>query len=379
MKELGIYVHIPFCKQKCSYCDFLSFASKEKWIKEYITCLQKEIQHILLKEKQVTTIYIGGGTPSYLSVEEIKPILKELKEKIKVKNDDSIEWSIEVNPGTVSKEKLELYKKMGINRLSIGLQETDDKLLEKIGRIHTYEDFEKTYQLASRIGFSNINVDLIIGIPGQTIEHVKESLRKITELKKIKHISIYSLIVEENTKMQEMVERGKWGLPSEEEEREMYWYAKRELEKQGFVHYEISNFAKPGYQSKHNENCWKQKEYIGVGLGAHSYQNQMRYSNTNHMEEYIRKLEKNDFSITQVHEIQTKEDKEKEYMLLGLRRLEGISIQKFKQKFASNPLYLFRRELDKLTKEGLLEVTLNHILLTDKGLDLANLVWEEFV
>lgn len=379
MKEIGIYLHIPFCKQKCAYCDFLSFAGKENKMTEYIECLQKEIEHVDIKGKKVTTIYIGGGTPSYLNLSLTEKLLFTIKKHFNPESKTDIEWTIEINPGTITKEKLELYKKVGINRLSIGLQETDNKLLQEIGRIHTYQDFKKAYQLAEEANFQNINVDLMIGLPEQTIANIEKSLDSLFTLNNVKHISLYSLIVEEGTLMEKKIQKGELILPSEELEREMYWKAKKELEKNGFYHYEISNFAKPGYEAKHNLNCWKQKEYIGLGLGAHSYFHNMRYSNTPDLKEYIEKIQHQDFNITEVHEIQIKEDQEKEFMLLGLRMLDGVSIQNFKSKFVENPLYLFRKELKKLTEEELIEITGDHIRLTDKGLDLANLVWEEFV
>lgn len=371
MKKIGLYVHIPFCAKKCDYCDFISYCEKNDKIEEYIKVLKQEINSELEKvsEYGVATIYIGGGTPSYIDSKYILEILELIKSKIDLKN---TEITIEVNPGTVTEEKLLDYKKAGINRLSIGLQETNNELLKQIGRIHTYEEFLETYNLAINTGFENINVDLMIGLPSQSIKNIKESLNKVISLNP-EHISVYSLILEEETKLYKKYENNEIELPDEELERNMYWYVKNTLENNGYNHYEISNFSKKGYESKHNMNCWEQKEYIGFGLNAHSYVDGIRYSNTENLEQYIEDSNKI------IHEKQTIEDMKKEYMLLGLRKIEGVSIQKFEEKFVENPIFLFRNELNKLVEQELLEVDGDIIKLTNKGLDLANIVWEEFV
>lgn len=385
-KELGIYIHIPFCKQKCYYCDFVSFSNKEGYIEKYVETVKREIDSYDLSKYNITTIYIGGGTPSRIPSEKIQEILEKIKQKIS-KNQtrwEDIEITIELNPGTVDEEKIKKYKEIGINRLSIGLQSTNNKLLKEIGRIHTFEDFKKTYNLVKKVGFENINVDLMIGLPNQTISDVKESLNEIIKLNPT-HVSVYSLIVEENTKMEQLINSKELQLPDEELERQMYWYVKNILELNGYNHYEISNFAKKGKESKHNLNCWEQKEYIGLGLAAYSYLNGVRYGNTSNIEEYINvqdffnRSELEESGIRIVDEVQSLEDKRKEYMLLGLRKIEGVSIQKFKEKFVENPIFLFRKELEKLVNEELIAIDGDCIRLTNKGLDLANIVWEEFV
>ena len=385
-KELGIYIHIPFCKQKCYYCDFVSFSNKEGYIEKYVETVKREIDSYDLSNYNITTIYIGGGTPSRIPSEKIQEILEKIRQKIS-KNQtkwENIEITIELNPGTVDEEKIKKYKEIGINRLSIGLQSTNNKLLKKIGRIHTFEDFKDTYDTVKKVGFENINVDLMIGLPNQTISDVKDSLNEIIKLNPT-HVSVYSLIVEENTKMEQLINNKELQLPDEELERQMYWYVKNTLELNGYNHYEISNFAKEGKESRHNLNCWEQKEYIGLGLAAYSYLNGVRYGNTSNIEEYINvqdffnrsELEESDIRI--VDEVQSLEDKRKEYMLLGLRKIEGVSIQKFKEKFVENPIFLFRKELEKLVNEELIAIDGDCIRLTNKGLDLANIVWEEFV
>ncbi len=373
-KEMGIYIHIPFCKQKCYYCDFTSFCGKDNLIEKYVEALKKEIELENIKSK-ITTVYIGGGTPSYIDSKYIKQIINKVKEK---NISSSAEITIEVNPGTVTEEKLRDYKDCGINRLSIGLQTTQDVLLKEIGRIHDFAEFLNTYQLARKIGFNNINVDLILGLPNQRIVDLKESLSKIIELNP-EHISVYSLIVEENTPISKMIEKRELVLPDEELERNMYWYVKNTLELEGYEHYEISNFARSGYCSKHNMNCWEQQEYIGFGIAAHSYRDITRYSNTENIEEYIENINTGKIDHNKIiHEIQKEDDTKKEYMLLGLRKIKGIQISDFKNKFGDNPIYLYRSELKKLVDEKLIKVDENDIKLTAKGLDLANLVWEEF-
>lgn len=381
MKELGIYVHIPFCKQKCYYCDFISYANKEEKTKEYVKCIQKEIEIESKKyskdEYEITTIYLGGGTPSYISALYIENIINVIKLNYNIK--DNAEITIEINPGTVNEEKILIYEKIGINRVSIGLQTTNDKLLKQIGRIHTYEEFLNCYKLVSKSKIDNINVDLMLALPNQTIEDLEESLQKVINLKP-NHISLYSLILEEGTKLEKMVSENIVKLPEEDMEREMYWKTKRILEKNGYNHYEISNFAKEGYKSKHNMNCWSQKEYLGFGVAAHSYMNRKRYCNINNIEEYVSNIKKGKIENNRtVCEIQNKIDEQKEFMMLGLRKIDGIDIQEFKNKFVENPIYVFHKELEKLVNEDLVEIDLDKIKLTNKGLDFANLVWEKFV
>lgn len=373
--KIGIYVHIPFCKKKCDYCDFISYCGKDDLIEKYVDSVKKEIEHVKIKS-EITTIYIGGGTPSYINSKFIVQILEKIKEK-NVAQDAEI--TIEVNPGTVTQEKLQDYIDCGINRISIGLQTTNDELLKQIGRIHNYEQFLETYKMAKKVGFKNINIDLMLGLPNQRIIDLKESLENVLKLAP-KHISVYSLIVEEGTPIANKIENGKLKLPDDELERNMYWYVKNTLELNGYKHYEISNFAKKGYESKHNMNCWNQMEYVGIGTAAHSYRDITRYSNTEDIEEYIKNVQKGEFEKNRIiHEIQKEEDSKKEFMLLGLRKIDGLKISEFKNKFGDNPIYLYRNELKKLSDEKLIIIQDDNIRLSNKGIDLANLVWEEFV
>ena len=380
MKNLGIYIHIPFCKHKCYYCDFISFPGTKDKVERYIHTLEKEIdiyKKQLKEEIQIDTIYVGGGTPSYIDSKYIVNIINKIKDDFVVLDD--VEITIEVNPGTATKQKLQDYKNSGINRVSVGLQSTDNTILKKIGRIHTYEKFLDTYNLTREIGFNNINIDLMLALPEQTLNSLKEDVNKIIKLNP-EHISIYSLILEEDTKLYDLVQNGELLLPDEDLERKMYWTVKDELEQNGYKHYEISNYAKKGKESKHNLNCWSQKEYIGFGLGAHSYENGIRYCNTHKLDEYILQVEdSDDFGYKIIQERQNILEQEKEFMMLGFRKIEGIYISDFKNKFIDNPLYLFRKELSSLVKKDFILIEGDNIRLTNKGIDFANIVFEKFI
>ena len=378
MKEIGIYIHIPFCKKKCFYCDFCSYENFANYYEEYIESVINEIRNFKLKENLlVKTVYIGGGTPSIIDAKFIEKIFTELKNKFYI--DKNVEATIEVNPGTVNKEKLETYKLIGINRISIGLQSTNDNLLKLIGRIHDYEEFEDCYTLARNVGFSNINVDLMIGLPTQTLEDVKESLKNIIN-KDPEHISVYSLILEDDTKLKKLVDDKILEVPDDDTERAMYWMVKDILEKNGYYQYEISNFSKKTYESKHNTDCWKQKEYIGFGAAAHSYFNNLRYSNICDITKYINNIRYNEFEKNiEVQELQNKEDKMNEYMILSLRMIEGVSIDSFIEKFEENPKIKYQKEIEKLRNQNLISYNNKYIKLTKKGIDFANVVWSEFI
>ena len=379
MKELGIYIHIPFCKSKCIYCDFNSLSGKDDYINDYVNALIKEINEYASKEekKLVKTIYIGGGTPSYIKEKYIKVIIETLKEQFEIL--PNAEITIEVKPGTVNRSKLECYYRIGINRLSIGLQSANDKLLKMIGRIHDLKDFLDTIRLANTVGFSNINADCMIGLPEQNIYDVEETLNLLINLK-LTHISVYSLIVEPNTKLERKINSGELKLPDEEIERYMYWFAKRKLEENGYLHYEISNFARPLYRSRHNLDCWNQKEYKGFGVSASSYENGVRYTNISDVNTYIKNVKEKNYKENYI--IEEKQDREsmmKEYMILGLRKITGVNITDFRKRFGTTPLYKYNKELNKLIKEDLIEISEHSIRLSKKGLNFANLVWEEFV
>ena len=352
------YIHIPFCKQKCWYCDFNSFANYDEYIEKYVEALLKEIKRYDISK--LDTIYLGGGTPSYLDACYIVDILNTLPKA-------KIETTIELNPGTVEESKLKEYQKAGINRISMGLQVADDTILKKIGRIHTVKDFETSYQLIRKAGFQNINVDLMFGLPTQTLEIFQKSVEYLLQFRP-EHISAYSLILHD-THFND--------LPSEEEERKMYHYLVNRMKEAGYEHYEISNFALKGYESKHNLAYWNQKEYYGFGAGASSFMNGKRYTNINNIQDYITAINENK-KVSQLEEVLDDESKLKEFMILRLRLTKGISIQKTNEKFGVNILEKFKTSFEKLKKYDLITIDEN-ISLTSKGLDLANIVWEEFV
>ena len=391
-KEIGIYIHIPFCKKKCYYCDFVSFPNcNNEIIGRYVEDLKKEIEYgarktlKLFKQNDesiekisVNSIYFGGGTPSFIDAKYIKAILDCLYSNENMKINDDCEITIEANPGTVDYDKLKAYREMGFNRISIGLQSTNDDILKKIGRIHNYDEFLETFNNSREVGFNNINVDLMFGLPYQTIDDVNDAVDRIIELKP-EHVSTYSLIVEDDTEMARMVDNDEIELPDEDVEREEYWLVKRRLEGVRYKHYEISNFAKDNYESRHNMNCWKQEEYLGFGVNASSYIEKMRYSNIENLEEYMKNIEEGRFdSNVIIEEVQDKRTMENEFMVLGLRMIDGIDINKFIEKFSENPLEIYSDSLKKLLKDNMITIG-DRIKLTDKGLDLANIVWEEFI
>lgn len=263
--------------------------------------------------------------------------------------------------------------------MSIGLQSSKDNLLKLIGRQHNYKQFLETVDNAKKVGFKNINADVMLGLPNQTIYDVEDTLNELIKLD-LTHISVYSLIVEPNTKLEEYIKSGKLKLLDEEIERYMYWFAKRKLEENGYMHYEISNFAKIPYRSRHNVDCWNQKEYIGFGISASSYENDVRYKNIDDLERYIKNTEEGNYDKNIIiEEKQNKDEKMREYMILGLRKINGINIKEFIKRFNRAPLAVYNNELTKLLKEDLITIDINNIRLSKKGLDLANRVWEEFI
>ena len=387
MKKVGIYIHIPFCKQKCYYCDFISYCNKDYLICDYVKCLKTELKEVASVIKYnckynnsepvvIDTIYIGGGTPSYIDSKYIKEIMETINKSYEL---DLEEATIEVNPKTVDELKLKTYKEAGINRLSIGMQETKDEILKKIGRIHTYSDFLKTYRIARKIGFDNINIDIMIGLPNQKLEDVKDTINKVIELNP-EHISLYSLILEENTKLYELVKNKEITLEADEIERRMYHSARKNLNRNGYKQYEISNFSKKGYESKHNLNCWNQNEYIGFGVASHSYTDNIRYSNIESIEQYIENYKQNKQENNIIfHEKQNEQSKMMEYIMLNLRKIKGINICEFKKAFKDDVMNIFGEKISKLHNQKLIKISRSNIALTIKGLDLANIVWQEFV
>ncbi len=357
----SIYIHIPFCIKKCSYCDFLSYSTSEDEKIKYMRYLQKEIENY--KELEYDTVYIGGGTPSVVDEIEIEKILKKLKI---LKN---AEVTIEVNPGTVNFEKLKKYKEMGINRISMGCQSFEDEMLKVTGRIHTAEEAIKCFADARKAGFENINIDLMFALPGQTFEMVENSLRTAEKLNP-EHISIYSLIWEDGTELEIRRKKGEIEPKNEEEEAEMYEIIIEFLTSKGYNHYEISNFAKSGFESKHNMKCWRNEEYIGVGVGASGYFEKIRYKNYDNLINYYNSIDKKE-SLRAEEEKLNEHDIEEYKYILGFRKiLEGVEVTGDK----------FIEKAEKLCKQNLLEKLGNgKYHLTKRGVFTANYIFEEFL
>ena len=369
---LELYIHIPFCIQKCQYCDFLSGPSDQITRDRYIEALLAEIQAVQGAEAyEIVSVFIGGGTPSVLKAEAIASIMETIQKKFCFSPDAEI--TIESNPGTVDSAKLKAYRKAGINRLSLGLQSTDPEELKMLGRIHTYEEFQQSYQWAREAGFQNINIDLMFAIPGQTGEAWKAHLRQTAELNP-EHISAYSLIVEEGTPFAER----DLDLPDEETEYQMYEDTAEILAEYGYRQYEISNYAKDGYACRHNIGYWKRTEYLGLGLGASSLFEGRRFSNTRDMQEYLKFSGNTDRIRKDVTELSRK-DQIEEFMYLGLRMTEGISEADFEQNFGQKLENIYGSVLQKYKETGFLEKTGMNWRFTRKGIHVSNHILAEFL
>ncbi len=372
----GLYIHVPFCVKKCNYCDFNSFKLDKNLKNTYLEDLSKEME--LYKSEvseEVTSIFLGGGTPSILNGDEIRYIFKSINENFKVS--DSAEITIECNPGILTVDKLRAMKECGINRLSIGLQTTQNNHLKYIGRIHSYEEFEKNYKEALKEGFKNINVDLMYGLPNQTFEDWKESLEKITNLNPT-HISAYSLILEEGTELYNMYQRKEFELMDEDTDIDMYEYTINYLNSKGYKQYEISNYAKEGFECEHNILYWKCEHYIGLGPGASGYVGNIRYSNLCDLNEYHEMIEKNEKPIDN-KEILSKQDSIEEKIFMGLRMNDGIKFNDFKNKFNIDFLEVYKSQLRDLSEKRLISINEESMRLTQKGREISNSVFIEFM
>jgi oxygen-independent coproporphyrinogen-3 oxidase len=341
-------------------------------MKAYTEALCSEITKKV--NRKINTIFIGGGTPTYLSLDNFKRI-KEVIDKLP--KDETMEFTIECNPDSLTEEKISFFKEMGVNRLSVGLQAWQDKLLRKVGRIHSLEQFKKSFMKAREYGFNNINIDLMFGLPDQALEDVEETLKEVTALEP-EHISCYSLIVEEGTPFYTLESRGQLNLPEEEEERKMYEFAVNFLKSKGYEQYEISNFAKPGLECRHNLTYWDLTEYIGCGSGAHSYLEGIRYRNEEDIEKYIEAMKKNNNAVIEDHK-NTMEDNMEEFMFMGLRKIEGISKSEFRARFHKDVYEIYEAPIKKFIKNNLLKEKNDNILLTNKGIELSNQVMCEFI
>lgn len=366
MKPLELYIHIPFCVRKCAYCDFLSAPAERNVQEAYVKRLLEEIRGSaggeLSAEYQVTTVFFGGGTPSILRTDELCGILKTLREVWEFCGDAEI--TVEANPGTVDVEKLAGYREAGVNRLSFGLQSADDRELEMLGRIHTWEQFLENYEAARKAGFTNINVDLMSALPGQTAAGWRRTLERVCALSP-EHLSAYSLMIEEGTPFYERYNGRPELLPSEEEERRMYYDTKRLLAARGYERYEISNYAKPGYACRHNLGYWRRTDYKGYGLGAASLLDNVRYTNETGLSEYLSGCAAGSEERLSARGVR------EEYFFLGLRMTEGVRAERYREFYEP----LFR----KLKEQRLLEESGGRIRLTDRGIDVSNYVLAQFL
>lgn len=374
-QELELYAHIPFCVRKCGYCDFLSGTAEESTREAYLLALAREIRRAGQDAEgcRAVSVFFGGGTPTVLTGGQLSRLLSEIKKSFRLAGDCEI--TLEANPGTLDPEKLRLCREAGFNRISIGCQSADNRELRRLGRIHTWEEFLEGFRQAREAGFSNINVDLMSGIPGQTLVSWETSLRKTAELGP-EHISAYSLILEEGTPFYE--NREKLDLPDEDTERRMYERTGEILEEYGCRQYEISNYAREGYRCRHNLGYWTGREYLGLGLGASSLWRDTRFRNTDSMEEYL-KDSGNLPKIRREEEKLSASDRQSEYMILGLRLTEGISLAGFRETFGTDVRKVWPGVLEKYKGYGLLEEAAGRLKFTGEGISLSNVVLAEFL
>ena len=376
-KDLGLYIHIPFCIKKCAYCDFLSWSGDKDQKEEYVRDLEQEIRSYktFAADYQVSTVYFGGGTPSILETGQIERIMEALCQTFRIEK--KAEITLEMNPGTAHKEKLDLYRQLGINRLSIGIQSVKNENLKLLGRIHTYEDFLESYHMAREAGFDNISGDLISSLPGQTLEEWKEEL-KILIRTPLEHLSVYQLIIEEGTEFYERYGEHEELLPDEETSREIYLWTGEYLENQGFRQYEISNYARAGKESRHNLRYWGRKDYLGLGLGAASMIRNMRMSNTRDWEKYRtgcrdpRKIREEVEFLEEPRQIE-------EFMFLGLRKTRGVSRKEFRRTFGKDLDLIYEKTLKKYLENGMLQESGDRIFLSEEGILLSNQIFADFL
>lgn len=377
----ALYIHIPFCTNKCHYCDFTSYVLKGQPVDQYLDALEMEMQRTVAEWPpiEIDTVFVGGGTPTVLTPPQMERFLKAVRKYFPLA--PNVEFTMEANPGTTDIDKLTAMKEGGVNRISFGVQSFDNGLLEKIGRIHSVDDVYRSIENARSVGFSNLSIDLMFGLPGQTVELLRDSVNKAMELE-LPHYSIYSLKVEENTLFHKLYERNELPLPPEEEEFNMFILLMEMLKSNGYAHYEISNFAKPGYESRHNSTYWRNEPYYGLGAGAHGYVNRMRHVNLKGITPYIdaaaEKLPR--LEQFEVPEAEAMED----LMMVGLRLLEGVPASRFSNQFAGQTLeQKFGDVIAKLMNDGLLEAENkgNDTIyrLTDKGVLLGNDVFGAFI
>jgi oxygen-independent coproporphyrinogen-3 oxidase len=377
MKLKAAYIHIPFCEHICHYCDFNKVFMKGQPVDEYLDALEQEI-NLTLKESPTSglqSIFVGGGTPTALSESQLARLCEIIQTNLPYNG--QTEFTFEANPGDLSEGKLEVLYKAGVNRLSFGVQTFNDQLLEKIGRSHRAKDVFRSVEAAKKMGFENISLDLIYSLPGQTVEDFLETLSTAFSLDVV-HYSAYSLIIEPKTVFYNLMRKGKLPVPGEDLEAKMYELVMNEMAANGFHQYEISNFAKEGFESKHNLTYWNNDFYYGFGAGAHSYVNGIRKANYGPLKKYMEPILNGDLPTMEEHQV-TRTDRLEEEMFLGLRKSDGIKVAQFMKKFGDSPYSIFQKEISELTELGLLKANENEIALTRKGRLLGNEVFEKFI
>jgi putative oxygen-independent coproporphyrinogen III oxidase len=374
----SLYIHVPFCEQICHYCDFNKFFLQNQPVDEYLDLCMEEMGKTVKTHPQtelIETIYIGGGTPTALSTEQLQRLLEAVPKYFDLAN--GVEWTVEVNPGSADREKFEMMKNAGVNRLSIGAQTFDPELLKTINRDHGTGDAEQTVKMAQESGIANLSIDMMFGLPGQTMEQWKDSLHKAAELD-ISHISAYSLKIEPKTVFYQMWNKGHLQLPEQELEAEMYTYMLTFLKEYGFTAYEISNFSKTGLESMHNLAYWNNNEYYGIGAGAHSYVNGMRNRNHGPLPKYMKAVKNEELPYLETHKV-TKEEKMEEEMFMGLRKRLGVSKEQFYRRYDREIEDVFPGVVEQLKNRLLLQEMDERIMLTEEGLLLGNEVFEKFL
>ena len=377
MKTLGVYIHVPFCVKKCAYCDFLSSPATRQAQLEYLRALKREIESesVKYKEFEVDTVFFGGGTPSILEAKDIIEVMQILRKFYNIS--ENAEISMEVNPATANLEKMRGLRNAGVNRLSIGLQSTNNEELKLLGRVHSYEDFLETYSIARAVGFDNINIDLMSALPGQTLETWIGTLNRVLDLRP-QHISAYSLIIEEGTRLYDELDKFP-PIPDEDEDRKMYQETKRILAQKGYERYEISNYAQKGYESRHNIRYWKRDNYVGFGLGSASMVENVRWNNTSDMEVYLKEFLEKSGSVRDDIQKLTENECMEEFMFLGLRMIKGVSKADFHKAFGKSLDEVYVSVISKWKKENILIENDDYIAFSDKGIDISNVVLSEFL
>lgn len=371
------YIHIPFCTHICHYCDFNKFFIKNQPVEQYIDMLGMEMELMGLNKHHtpLRTLFIGGGTPTALSEKQLEQLMMLINAHIPLAED--CEFTVEANPGDLTRQKVKILKEGGVNRLSLGVQTFNEELLQKIGRSHKVSDVYETIELAKMQGFDNISVDLIYALPGQQLNDFKDTLSKAVALE-LPHLSSYSLIIEPKTVFYTLMNKGKLSLPGEDLEADMYEYVMNFLQQSGYHQYEISNYSKPGYESRHNLVYWDNEEYYGIGAGAHGYANGFRYANFGPLKKYVTLLEEGTRPILEQADV-TKAQQMEEEMFLGLRKTAGISIPRFTERFNVSPKEVFGDKINQQKSLLLLEETENRLRLTKKGKLLGNEVFQSFL